>query len=226
MASEMQKDQPPRKRPNRVLRNCNDGKYPSEFASLADEISSYIAHQLKLLWSGDGETIEFTSKVDLDHYCKLHHWDVDTAIALSLGQTAKKVRRYWHRFSTEFKHQHQCRKEALEQAILHNFIASDAQYQGTFFMKVRPVIKPLNFIKWAKQLNWELFFDMENLVRKYHIDDAIDWSMRCKELETENKVTNGSLLILLEPIKTLAHSELILPLVNGLTLLPMTLAAI
>ncbi len=52
-----------------------------------------------------------------------------------------------------------------------------------FFNRIHPIVRPLHFVKWAKQRNWELFFDIEELIRKYDTD--MDFETRCKELEKE-----------------------------------------
>lgn len=177
-----------------IIENANDGKYPQESTSVAQECYYYLADKLRLLWYGDWEAIEYTGKVDLDYYCQMPRWDIGTAISLSLGQSPKKIKRYWHRFSPEFKQQYGQRKELLKQATKHNLIPYSFERHNNIFDDKYYVVKPINFVKWAKLQNWELFFEMEESIRKYAIEDEdVNLVEKCMELEFENKILKQKL---------------------------------
>ena len=176
-------------RQSKVLKNCNDGGHSQRRIAFERELYYYLLDKLSILWRGDPKIIEYTSKVDLDHYCHMLRWDIDTAISVSMGQSPGKVKQYWYRFSPEFKQRYAQREALLTEAINYGRISHEvAKYKPyRFFSSIRPVIRPLGFVQWAKRQNWEFFFDIEELVIKHDQDNGIDFEHRCKELEQENR---------------------------------------
>lgn len=171
----------------KVIDNANDGEYPQELPSIAQEVYYYILNQAALLWYGDRKAIEYTGKVDLDYYCQMLRWDIETAISLSLGQSPRKVKKYWPKFHAEFQQQWEQRRVLLNQAISYRIIQHESAKTRTWiiFSTTKDVVKPYNFLKWAKNQKWELFFGMEEMVKKYTLQGDIDFEERCIELEKE-----------------------------------------
>jgi hypothetical protein len=170
---------------SKVLENCNVDESPEVYTDPVRDPYYYLKYKINLWLNGEGIAIEYTNKVDLDYYCQMWRWDMVTAISLSLGQSPVKITRFWHRFSEEFKQRYEERMVLLREAIEHRLIPYDmVQYKSyIFFNRIHAVVRPLHFAKWAKERNWELFFDIEESIRKYDTD--MDFEGRCRELEQE-----------------------------------------
>jgi hypothetical protein len=177
----------PIKGSNKIITNANDGNYPlMEYTSLERKFSSLIVYYLNIFVFGNSDVIQHTGKVDLDFYCKMHRWTVKIAVALSMGQSPGRIEKYRYAYSREFRAEYKKRVHRLTQSIKHNFIPYE-QERHWYFPYSYPSIKPIHFLKWAKKEDWELYFDMDESIKKHHVDEDIDFRIRCKELELENR---------------------------------------
>lgn len=174
-----------------------DMKYNGYLTGFLTECYYFFANKLEFFLTGERSVREYTSKVDLDFYCQMPNWDIDTAVSLSLGQSPQKVKRYWRKFSSEFKQQYEQRKDLLNKAIYSHHIPYDYNQSLSFYLFVDSfyVIRPISFVKWAKQRNWELFLDMEDLVRKYALEDDLDLEGKYIELQREHLLLKKQLQI-------------------------------
>lgn len=155
----------------------------------------FVVHKVRLLLFCDGEAIEYKDRVDIDRWCRRLLWDENACISLSVGQNPKKVKGLWHRFSAGFKQEYIERMVVLRQAMELGVIPSQLTRTTVIFpfslltpLGVKVAIKPLHFVIWAKQQGWELFVDLERLVRKYADTAGMDFEAKCMELEIENSI--------------------------------------